>query len=673
MRQLSHPALPWIFGALLVFFLMDANGADMTNSVPPSSSNLADMDLTNLMQIEVPVVTATSKIEQKSSDAPASVTVVTRDEIQKYGYRNLADVLRSVPGFNVSNDRNFAFLDARGVSLGDFNSRLLLLVDGHRVNNNLTDGALIDNAFILDIDLVDHIEVSRGPNAALYGNNAFFGVINVVTRQGRQINGFETSAEYGSFDAYKVRGTYGKLFTNGVEVLLSGTYYDNQGQPNIFEPEFNTPAQNNGVAHHMDGDKYGSLFGSLSYTDFTLESAFVSREKVNPTAQFGTLFNDPLLRTTDNRSYVDFKFNHSFPEVVDVMARVYYDRFRQDIGYPQTTKILSAETDTGEWWGSEVELNKNLWDRYTLTLGAEYRDDFHEEQDTTVYEGQDTIGQSPVRLNRQTYGIYGQGDFELLDNLHFVGGLRYDKATDFPSAVTPRLALIYHPTMNATLKAIYGTAFRTPNFYETTGQLFPISPEKIQTYELVYEQQWGPHVRSSLSGFYNQMTDLIVFNSGSFTNFNANTRGLELALEGVFANGIRGRVSYSYEFTHDETLGWQMPDSPNHLVKLNLDVPVWRTNIFAGLEFQYVSDRLSLLNTTDSSNEPLTLQGQTAGAYTLVNFTLFSRELVKNLEVSASVYNLFNTHYLDPASNFHVQDLIPQEGRTFRVKATYRF
>ena len=116
------------------------------------------------------------------------------------------------------------FVGVRGVSLGDFNSRILLLVDGHRVNNNLTDGAFVDTAFLLDMDLVDQVEVIRGPSAVLYGNNAFFGVINVVTRTGAQLNGLEVSGGYGSFDAYKTRVSYGKLYKNGVDCLLSGTY-----------------------------------------------------------------------------------------------------------------------------------------------------------------------------------------------------------------------------------------------------------------------------------------------------------------------------------------------------------------------------------------------------------------------------------------------------------------
>src|SRR5947208_11072250 len=113
--------------------------------------------------------------------------------------------------------------------LGDFDSRMLLLVNGHRVNDNLTDGAFIETAFILDIDLIDRVEIIRGPGSVLYGNNAFFGVINVITRRGKQLNGAEVSGEYATYDTFKGRLTYGKLFTNGVELVLSVTLYDSGG------------------------------------------------------------------------------------------------------------------------------------------------------------------------------------------------------------------------------------------------------------------------------------------------------------------------------------------------------------------------------------------------------------------------------------------------------------
>jgi iron complex outermembrane receptor protein len=659
--------------ALALSVALAAQSAELNPA--PKRLDLTQLPLEELMNLEIPKVYAASKIEQKTTEAPSSITIVTADEIKRYGYRTLVDVLQGVQGFNVLYDRNYAFLGVRGVSLGDFNSRTLLLVDGHRINENLTDGAFIDTAFILDIDLVDRIEVIRGPGSVLYGNNAFFGVINVITRRGKQINGVESSFEYGGFDTYKGRVTVGKLFTNGVHLLLSGTLYDSEGAERLFYKEFNTPSQNNGVAEDMDADSFSSIFGSLAYQDFTLEGAYNRREKVNPTAQFNlTTFNDPRLRTIDERSYAALKYAHSFADVVDVTAQVYYDRYTHDIGYPQSLVIgtnvvfstFSTEEDRGEWWGAELQLTKTLWDRHVITLGGEYRDDFIQEQRIS--------GQIPVNRDRQSQGIYLQGDFMVLTNLHLNAGGRYDQYGHFAPSFDPRLALIYNPFTGSTIKAIYGTAFRAPNFTELSDPRFQnISPEKIAAYELVWEQEIGRHLRTSLSGFYNQLDDLIVFNSGSYTNFDADTKGMELALEGSWASGIRGRASYSFQDTRNESVPWEMPDSPNHLFKFNLSVPLVRDKVFAGAEFRYATSRRTLHDTTAASGQPITVQGEDAASYGIVNLTLFSQNLIKNLEFSASVYNILDRRYGDPASRFHVQEIIEQDGRSFRLKATYHF
>src|ERR1035441_10369680 len=504
--------------ALLIFLpiLAQASGSD-TNQM---TSDLTALPLESLMEMEIPKVYGASKIEQKSSAAPASVTVINGEEIKRYGYRTLGDVLQSVQGFNVSYDSNYAFVGARGVSLGDFNSRILLLVDGHRVNNNLTDGAFVDTAFLLDMDLVDRVEVIRGPSAVLYGNNAFFGVVNVITRTGAQLNGFEVSGGYGSFFTYKNRLSYGKIFTNGVQMLLSGTYYNSGGNSKLFFKEFDTPAQNNGMAQNMDGDMSASFFGSLGYRDFSLEGAFNHREKVNPTAQFGTAFNDPRLSTTDEQGYAALKYEHNFEDDFDVTARLYYDTYYHEIGYPFGPAVFFQEQDRGEWWGTEVQVNKRLWDRHIFTLGAEYSDDFKQQTALT--------GQPLVFRDRQSHGVYFQSDIALLDKLHFDGGVRYDQYGDFDPAFDPRLALIYNPFETSTFKAIYGTAFRAPNFTELSDPRFQnIQPENITSYELVYEQELGHHLRSSLSGFYNQMDHLIVFNTGNYANINAQTRSTQ--------------------------------------------------------------------------------------------------------------------------------------------------
>jgi outer membrane receptor for ferrienterochelin and colicins len=655
----------------ILFFFVALCGRASATETNQNSADLTSLSLEALMEIEVPVVFGVSKFEQKATEAPSSVTVITSDEIKRYGYRTLADILQSVQGFYVSYDRNYSFLGSRGVNLSDSNSRILLLVNGHRLNNNLSDSAAIGTDFILDVDLIDHVEIIRGPSAVLYGNNAFFGVINVITRQGKQLNGAEVSGEYASYDTYKTRVTYGKLFTNGVQLLLSGTYYDSAGPDQLFYKKFNTPDQNNGVAQNMDGDSSGSFFGSLGYADFTLEGAFISREKENPTAQFGSTFNDPRLQTTDDRGYTSLKYAHSFPEIVDVTAQVYYDQSDFEIGYPTAigsgAAFFSKEKDAGKWWGTEVQFNKRLWERHIITFGAEYRDDFLQHRE--VFDPASGKVFSDASRDRLSYGVYLQGDFMLRTNLHFNGGVRYDQYGNFNPAFNPRLALIYNPWKTATLKAIYGTAFRAPNFLELSDPRFQdIKPEEITSYELVYEQEIGRHLRSSVSGFYNQMQDLIVLQNGNYTNLNANTKGTELALEGNWNNGIRSRLSYSLQRTEDSSKQ-NLPDSPEHLVKMNVSVPVYKQKIFASLEFQYTSSRRTLFTTSTGE----TMNGMDAGGFETVNFTLFSRDLIKNLEFSGSVYNLFDTRYGDPSSPFHLQDIIEQDGRSFRLKLTYRF
>jgi iron complex outermembrane receptor protein len=648
-----------ILSALL--FTFSATADTSTNQIP----NYADMDLEKLMNI--PVIITASKYEQKATEAPSSVTVVTSEEIKRYGYRTLAEILASVQGFYVTYDRNYAFLGASGINLGDFNSRILLLINGHRINSDLNDSAYIDSTFILDVDLIDHVEIIRGPGSVLYGNNAFFGVVNVITREGNQVDGVESSGSYGTFNAYTGRVTVGSQWTNGLRLMLSGTVYGSDGAENLFYPQFNTPAQNNGIAHDLDDGGSGSFFGSVGYKDFTLEGAFVDRQKGNPTAQYDTTFNDPRLRTDDDRSYVTVKYAHQFEGDWDALADVYYDRADFEIHYPEVP-LLFEEQQSGEWAGGEVQFDKRICDRHILTLGAEYRDDFR--QDRRVFEPATGTVFTDVHESRRNYGVFGQGQFAVLTNLHLNTGVRYDQYGHFDPSFSPRAALIYDPFGQTTLKFIYGMAFRDPNFLELSDPRFQdIQPEKITSYNLVYEQGIGPNLRSSISGYYNQMDDLINFQNGSFTNFNADTLALELALEGKWANGIQTRMSYTLQHTRNLDSAMELPDSPMHLVKFNASAPLWQDKIYAGLEVLYTSQRHTVF--TDLSGE--TLPGPDVPGYAVVNLTLLSRNIVKNLEFSASIYNLFDNTYDDPSSRFHLQNAIQQDGRTFRVKLTYRF
>jgi len=653
--------VPWSLAAGLLLFsfprpkLCAAEGA----SAEEKPADVFSLSLEDLKKLSV---TGASRREQPTAEAPSSVTIITADDVKKYGYRTLADMLQSARGLYVTYDRNYSFLGVRGFNRGDFNSRMLILIDGHRINNNLSDGGFIGTEFILDVDLIDRVEIIRGPGSVLYGNNAFFGVINVITRQGRDLGkyGGEVSGEAGSFDTYKGRATYGHQFDNGFEVLLSGSYYDSEGPKHLTFQDFSPPQTH--IVDKGDDDNFKSAFGTLTFHDFTLQGGFITREKGNPTALFGTIYNDPHTRTTDERSYLTLKYEHDF-EIVQVAAQVYYDRYDFDgtLAFPPPSDLV-RELTSGEWWGAETQLRKTFFERHTLTLGAEYRDDFRLDR-RNVFEASGVAFADDHRT-RESYGVYLQGEIRVFTNLLLNAGARYDYYGSFGDTINPRLALIYDPFKNekSVIKAIYGTAFRAPNFFEL---LFDpnLEPETITTYELVYEQQIGSHFRSSLAGYYNQIDDLISFDQGTFRNVKgAEAKGLEVELAGSWPGGLQGRISYTLQETEDRSTGQRLTDSPQHLGKVNLSapVPLLKEKVFASVEFQYTSERSTLLGTE-------------ADGFGIVNFTLFSRNLVKGLELSASIYNLLNEKYSDPATPFHTQDILERDGRTFRVKLTYRF
>src|SRR3984885_4208945 len=218
-------AWPAVEGALISLSLLSSlalvNAPRLLAQSTRPSAHLTDLSLEELMDIKVDSVYGASGFEQKVTEAPASVTIITSEEIQRYGYRTLADILRNVRGFYVSYDRNYSYVGVRGFGLpGQYNNTIALLIDGHRLNDNIFDSALIGTEFPIDVDLIDRVEVIRGPNSSLYVASAFLGVINIITKRGQDLQGVNVSGEVASNGTYQGRISYGKKFDNGLELLL---------------------------------------------------------------------------------------------------------------------------------------------------------------------------------------------------------------------------------------------------------------------------------------------------------------------------------------------------------------------------------------------------------------------------------------------------------------------
>jgi outer membrane receptor for ferrienterochelin and colicins len=636
----------------------------------PEPKDLGQASLEELGNMQV---YSASKHLQDARDAPSSVTVVTGDEIQKYGYRTLADILESVRGFYITYDRDYSFVGVRGFGrLGDWNSRILVLVDGHRINDNILGEGFLGSEFLVDVDLIERVEIIRGPSSSLYGAQAFLAVINVITR--RPGKGVELSFAPASFGTYQGRASYGGQY-KGVDMLLSGTFYNSQG-PTLFFPQFDSPATNYGITRNTDYESFQHVLTTISFHGFTLQGLFSAHDKGVPTAYFGTIFNNPNTANLDYHQYLDLSYQHSVSEKWDLTARTSYDQDRLQAplayftGLPDGSTTVDVYSFRGNWWDGEVKLSGTLLEKQKITLGTEITDNLRQDQGYYV-----PIGNvfTPDPSSSMIWALYGQDEFAIVDKLTLSAGLRYDHYSIFGGTANPRLGLIYHVFRPTTLKLLYGTAFRGPEPFELQPDAGPgynnnlqLGPEKIRSAEGVVEQTLGEHFALSGSVFRNWISDLIsvetvLDGTELYQNFGkANATGVEAGLDGQLASGIKGRASYSYVNAVNPATNQVLSNSPQHLGKLDVSYPLEQQRLFASLDMQYTSS-------------VQTLAGNTLSGFSVFNFTMLGHTLGKHMDLSGSVYNVFNKKYFDPGRPEDPEDSIQQDGRNFRIKLTGRF
>jgi outer membrane receptor for ferrienterochelin and colicins len=231
-----------------------------------------------------PVISSASRYGQSLYEAPASVTVISRDEIRRFGYRTLAEVLSAAGGLFTTYDRNYTYLTVRGLAnTGDFNTRILVLLDGRRLNQPVDDDSLLGTEELVDLAALERVEIIRGPGSTLYGTNAFYAVVNLVTRTGASARGTEAQLSGGSFETGQASLSGGTRTAAGLDVFAVASGYTSRG-PDLYYPEFDAPATNDSRAVGLDGDSFGRGLVRVMKGDFTVEGFYSSRRKEIPTA-----------------------------------------------------------------------------------------------------------------------------------------------------------------------------------------------------------------------------------------------------------------------------------------------------------------------------------------------------------------------------------------------------
>ncbi len=463
-----------------------------------------------------PKITAASKSQLTVDEAPASVTVITRDELRAFGYQTLPDALQGVRGLFFTDDRIYTYIGVRGFQPpGDLNTRILILWDGHPINDVWAGQGYSSRDLEPDLSAIERIEVVRGPASLLFGTGAFFGVINVVPRAlvggDRHVEAFVGG---GGQNSVKARA-FGSLGSEGKSLGVTGGMYFGQGAAV-------TDLGNGNVVQGLDGERSLSVSTRGEFAGFTLVAKLTQRKKQIPTQPLGSDFGLPGTEYTDARGFAELRYEKVW-ERVTLNARASYDASRYRGWYAQSNGAGGSGprlTDTGgaDWYAGEARLGIKLFDGNLLSASVETQGQF--------------VRQRPVGTGRDDTHSRFLLSGTLMDEWRLWGsrlflqvGLRVDKYFDLKDvAFSPRGALVARFYETGLTKLVVGRAFRAPNVYETTfGDNLatqrpadvPPRPELITTFELEHSHDFTPELRATIAGYVNLIDQLVALEEES--------------------------------------------------------------------------------------------------------------------------------------------------------------
>lgn len=637
------------------------------------SAHASEVSLDSLLNTRV---SAAAKYLQTTAEAAASITIVSAEDIRSQGYSNLQEVLESVPGMYVSNDRNYPYLGTRGFSRpSDYNNRILVLVDGHTLNEQVWGSAPVGSDLPINLDAVERVEVVRGPGSALYGSSAMFAVINIVTKTGTQTSGGVVSGRVGSGLQRQAAANIGYDLGNRKSFAISALTSGSNGNT-LYYPEYRSASNTKGAVRRMDWEYGTSVIGTLITGDVTTRAGFRSRAKGIPTGAYQISIGDRRAETLDESVWGEVAARHEFAPSLRSSMRVYADRAVYHGHFPYDSGPSYAERAISADFGTEGMLIWDATSRNRLTVGTELRRVFTAQYKTRGLDGVLLGDDAPFSLG----SVYAQDELQLLTGLKLVGGLRFDRKLSRWQAFAPRFAIVATPAAHSTVKLLYGEAYRAPSVAEgdLNADLYQPNPslraERIATWELAIEHRVASPLLIGASAYHYAMRGLIeqltadTLNGFQYTNSQSTRgRGLELMMnlqpaESHFA--LRGW--YARQQTLDASTNLQLTNSPQQTIN------------FAGTVKGTFNTRAALTLRHETGRR--TLNGSTTDAFTRADLNLgysvptdVTPYWLRGTDVSLRMSNLLNTRYSVPGGLEHTQQSIQQDGRMFSLRLRREF
>jgi outer membrane cobalamin receptor len=611
--------------------------------------------------------------------APAIASVITQDEIRNMGTRNLRDVLTMSPGIGVSRNEFGIFMyEVRGIRT-PLSEKILVMLDGHSLNKSIITGSALYRIFDdLPVENIRQIEIIRGPGSALYGANAFVAVINIITRDAADIDGLELKAGGGSFDTGKINVVGGKIYENGFLASGSLDYFKTDGGNFLIEEDAltGTPYTTTPGYAFMTSEKT-DIFFKASYKDLAFKGHYLSSQRDG--FYIGMLHaltddsNDPI-----TNYWAEVSYTPKLTDRLQTTFKAYIDYYEQDTSaelYPEgyggafPNGMIGGPKLKNQTIGAELQLDYDLSTNNHLVVGTMYErtrqydvksisnftDPFGPPQDESAFLNWN------VDEDRNIRALYVQDEWEIRDNLNLTAGVRYDRYSDFGQTTNPRVGLVWGFLENADIKLLHGQAFRAPNFSELYNINNPVvignsdlDPEKIKTYEVGTAIRLKRLFTIDLNYFYNDIEDLIVWDTSTtpaiFVNAgSAEVDGVEVILSGNYSYENYWKLSYTYQDPRDGDTGASLEYVPNHRATAAINYGLNRY-VILHTDILWTGKRPRSAGDTRDDLD----------SYTTVDLALTVKNFYKTFEIQGVIHNLFDKDYVDPDTSGAAQ-LVPHD------------
>jgi outer membrane cobalamin receptor len=643
--------------------------------------NTTLQDEASWLKDETYVISA-SRVKENIKKTSATVTIIDEDTINKMGANTLLDVLRVVPGMGVSQSNIYVDkIAVRGIQTW-FSEKVLVLLDGHSLNSDLLNGGATSTFANFPVEQIKRVEIIRGPASALYGENAFTALINIITKDAKDVNGVQISAKAGS---------YNTLITN---LLLGKTYGDYDVTANI------NYRDTDGYSAYVANDSVGNS-GNSNPTSQRLNAnvsvkhnnGFYAKANFNTTEEGPRYGAAHAINNGDNSKreayFVELGCKNEIGDNYTLDSRVYRDFFQFEnkwrvfpSGFPTpvfTNGMLGYVGVNNIKTGIETLLTIKK-ENYTVVSGLSYEQqhlkdpwqkmNWHPLTGTPLTSVQDFSDPSTnfvSEADRKFWAAYGELLYDVREDIRLTAGVRYDYYNDFGGVFNPRLGAAWEINAHNIVKLIYGEAFRAPTFAELYNKNNPalvgnpnLKPEKIKTVELYVQNTSWDNLETSLTLFQSTIDNIITTTSSTYVNHGeTTTQGLEAELKYTLNRGSYLAANYTYQNPKNVETSQRLENISRHQGYAALN---YRLNNYVNLytDAKYIGKQTrSSIDTRNAVKSSITN-----------NLTLLAKDIIlKNLQMKFSLYNLFDEKSYDSNSPYDY----PLAGRSYMAELTYKF